>query len=195
MEKAKDWFSNLSTKAKYFLVGAVSILAISAFAEEPAPEPLIETNPAPVQEVKEAVVNVVEVTETEIIKFKTKSKDASWLAAGKKQTETEGRNGVRTIVYEVTYTDGVETERQEISNKVTTQPVTKVVLLGTYVEPEPSTPPSVGSGCDPNYSGGCVPIVDYDLNCADIGFSVVVVGVDIHGFDGRDNDGLGCESY
>jgi hypothetical protein len=47
-------------------------------------------------------------------------------------------------------------------------------------------------GCDPNYRGACVPIVPYDLDCADIDGPVYVVGVDIHRFDG-DGDGVGCE--
>ena len=50
------------------------------------------------------------------------------------------------------------------------------------------------SDCDPNYSGACVPIVSFDLDCADIGESVTVVGSDIHRFD-ADGDGAGCESY
>lgn len=49
-----------------------------------------------------------------------------------------------------------------------------------------------GSGCDPNYSGSCVPNVSYDLDCDDISGSVNVVGSDPHGFDG-DGDGSGCE--
>ncbi len=63
-----------------------------------------------------------------------------------------------------------------------------------YQEPvyeEPAAP--VTGGCDPNYTP-CVPQVSYDLDCGDIGFSVTVIGADIHGFD-RDNDGWGCESY
>jgi hypothetical protein len=49
------------------------------------------------------------------------------------------------------------------------------------------------SACDPNYSGACVPIVPYDLDCPDIGQLVLVVGTDIHKFD-RDRDGRACES-
>jgi hypothetical protein len=48
-------------------------------------------------------------------------------------------------------------------------------------------------GCDQNYSG-CIPLVDYDLDCADVGRSVRVLGVDVHRFD-ADGDGYGCESY
>jgi Protein of unknown function (DUF1524) len=59
--------------------------------------------------------------------------------------------------------------------------------------PTPSSTPGGGS-CDPNYAGYCVPIVPYDLDCGDIRHRVIVVGVDIHRFDG-DHDGVGCESY
>lgn len=58
---------------------------------------------------------------------------------------------------------------------------------------QPTIAPPTPS-CDPNYSGYCVPVVSYDLDCPDIGHRVYVVGVDIHGFD-ADGDGDGCESY
>jgi hypothetical protein len=60
--------------------------------------------------------------------------------------------------------------------------------------PMPTPPPAGGGACDPNYAGYCVPIVQYDLDCSDIRHRVIVIGVDIHGFDG-DGDGIGCESY
>lgn len=75
----------------------------------------------------------------------------------------------------------------------------KPVTVVPTVKPQPSppapkTPPeSQSSGCDANYSGGCVPNVSYDLDCSDISFSVKVVGTDKHRFD-RDGDGYGCES-
>lgn len=59
--------------------------------------------------------------------------------------------------------------------------------------PAPPQPEPAPSGCDPNYVP-CVPLVNYDLDCPDIGFSVQVIGADPHGFD-RDRDGWGCESY
>jgi endonuclease YncB( thermonuclease family) len=61
-----------------------------------------------------------------------------------------------------------------------------------YEEPAVVEQPATG-GCDPNYTP-CVPQVAYDLDCGDIGFSVTVIGYDVHGFD-REGDGLGCESY
>jgi endonuclease YncB( thermonuclease family) len=59
--------------------------------------------------------------------------------------------------------------------------------------PGPSTPPPSGGACDPNYTGACVPVVPYDLDCADIDGQVRVVGDDIHRFDG-DGNGYGCEA-
>jgi len=56
----------------------------------------------------------------------------------------------------------------------------------------PAAVPEAG-GCDPNYSGWCVPITGYDLDCKDIRGPVSVIGTDIHGFD-RDRDGSGCEN-
>ena len=61
-----------------------------------------------------------------------------------------------------------------------------MTAVGTYVKP--------ASNCDPNYTP-CVPNVSYDLDCPDIGFRVTVIGYDKYGFDGNDNDDLGCESY
>ena len=61
-----------------------------------------------------------------------------------------------------------------------------------YVPPTETQVPAQ-SGCDPNYTP-CVPLVNYDLDCADIGHSVTVIGGDPHGFDG-DGDGYGCESW
>ena len=49
--------------------------------------------------------------------------------------------------------------------------------------------------CDVNY-WPCVPPPPPDLDCADIGHFVWVIGPsDPHNFDGSDHDGLGCESY
>ena len=51
------------------------------------------------------------------------------------------------------------------------------------------------SQCDPNYSGACVPIVSYDLDCPSIWETdFIVAGHDKHHFD-RDRDCIACESY
>lgn len=84
--------------------------------------------------------------------------------------------------------DEVKPEPEE-KEKKTTPPPSAIQTKQQGSVKQPQKP-----DCDPNYSP-CVPNVAYDLNCPDIGFSVTVIGTDIHGFDGNDNDGLGCESY
>lgn len=49
------------------------------------------------------------------------------------------------------------------------------------------------SNCDPNCEGTCIPIVDYDLDCPDVGATNFrSVDSDPHRFDG-DKDSIVCE--
>jgi hypothetical protein len=49
--------------------------------------------------------------------------------------------------------------------------------------------------CDPSYPTVCIPPPPPDLNCPDIPYrNFAVRPPDPHGFDGNDNDGVGCES-
>lgn len=131
------------------------------------------------------------VTETKRVPFKTRTVRDPDLEEGTKEVRTEGAAGVRTLTYEITLTDGKPTAKRLISNKVTRQPTTKVLVIGTMSEPE--------SDCDPNYSGACVPI-DSDVDCAGgsgngpsyVSGIVRVTGSDIYDLD-RDNDGFGCD--
>ena len=66
--------------------------------------------------------------------------------------------------------------------------------------PQPPTPAPVASpspaasNCDPNYTGACIPLVSFDLDCGDVAATDFnSVGSDPHGFD-REGDGLACES-
>jgi micrococcal nuclease len=63
------------------------------------------------------------------------------------------------------------------------------------VAPPPTQPPVAGN-CDPHYPTICVPPPPPDLNCGDIPqyARFTVLAPDPHGFDGNDNDGIGCES-
>jgi micrococcal nuclease len=54
---------------------------------------------------------------------------------------------------------------------------------------------SRGGRCEPSYPGVCIPPSPPDLDCADVPHrSFRVLPPDPHRFDGRDDDGLGCES-
>ena len=80
---------------------------------------------------KVAVITTKEETKTEEVAFQTKEVTNPNLPEGSRQVKTAGKKGVRTIVYTVTYTDGVETGRVEKSNTITTPAVDEVVEVGT----------------------------------------------------------------
>ncbi|MGI6215514.1 MAG: G5 domain-containing protein [Christensenellales bacterium] len=81
--------------------------------------------PTPVVETKTETV-------TQSIPFKTERREnAEMLITDADKVVQKGVNGVRTIVYAVTYTDGKETDRAEKSNSITTQPVNEIIEYGT----------------------------------------------------------------
>ena len=77
------------------------------------------------------VVTTKEETKTEDVAFQVKEVQNADLPEGSRQVKTAGKKGVRTIVYTVTYTDGVETGRLEKSSKITTPAVDEIVEVGT----------------------------------------------------------------
>ena len=77
------------------------------------------------------VVTTKEETKTEDVAFQTKEVTNPDLPEGTRQVKVAGKKGVRTIVYTVTYTDGVETGRVEKSSTITTPAVDEIVEVGT----------------------------------------------------------------
>ncbi|MFS8499415.1 MAG: G5 domain-containing protein [Micromonosporaceae bacterium] len=162
-----------------------------------------------------ASVEVRTVTETEEIPFEEVVVDDPSLPAGTTQLRVEGRPGVKTLTYEVTYTDGVETDRKLVGSKITEEPVDRVVARGTgrpasepepeskpkpKEEPKPKPKPEPPPECHPNYTGACVPIAS-DVDCeggsgdgpAYVRGPVYVIGKDVYRLD-HDGDGVACES-
>ncbi len=82
------------------------------------------------------------VTKTEIkkevIPFDSVEQDDSSIALGEKRISVAGVNGERTITYNVTYVNNAETERVEVKNEVTIEPVAQITLVGTYVYVAPA---------------------------------------------------------
>lgn len=187
MEKAKTWFLNLSRIGKLSVISTVALCTIAVGATNSTPPESTTKLETPVTSVKKPVVTTDVKEETKPIPFVATQREDGSVAKGTSYVETAGVNGVETITHTITLTDGTETNRVTTS-KVTLAPINHVTVVGTYVAPVP-----VARNCDPNYSG-CVPNVSYDLDCSDIGYSVIVLGYDRHGFDG-DGDGEGCESY
>lgn len=79
-------------------------------------------------------VRRVEYTET--IPFETKKVEDSSIYKGTEKVVTQGRVGTRKVVADVTYVDNEETGRNIISSDVVSQPVTKVVHVGTKARPK-----------------------------------------------------------
>lgn len=153
----------------------------------PTPSPAAPSPTPPV--VRQPKVETKTVTETQQIPFQEKRVNDATLAKGSTKVQTNGVAGVKKLTYQVTYSDGVQTGKRLVSEQVTKQPVTKVILVGTKVVQQ----------CDPNYTGACVPIAS-DVDCAGgsgngpayVQGPVRVVGSDIYGLD-HDKDGVGCE--
>lgn len=184
LRKASNKFVSLSRVGKISVISAaaIGVLFVSA-AATPTTNTDSTSNTNSSSSKKPIVTTKVE-TETKPIPFEKQTVENGSLAKGVTQIQTVGVNGIKTFTHTITLTDGKETKRTS-TEVITTAPVTEVTAIGTYVKPV--------SQCDSNYSG-CVPVVSYDLDCSDIGYSVQVYGYDKHGLDG-DDDGEGCESY
>lgn len=80
-------------------------------------------------------VTYEETQETEAVAYSTKEEKTDSLYEGETKVKTEGVEGERTIVYRNKMVNGKVVETEEISNEVTTEPVDKVVLVGTKKKP------------------------------------------------------------
>lgn len=154
-----------------------------------ATESSVSASPTP-SAAASPVIRVTTETEQATVRYGARTvKDAS-LAEGKRVVRTKGVNGVRTLTYEVTTSNGVRTARKLVTSVVTKQPVTQVVAVGTK-KPQ-------SSKCDPNYSG-CVPMAS-DVDCAGgsgdgpayVSGPIRVIGDDHYDLD-RDGDGTACD--
>ena len=79
-------------------------------------------------------VEIEKKTVTEKVKFKSIEKDDTTMAEGKTKVLKEGKNGKDKVTYEITYIDGKEAKKKELSRKTLEKPVNKVVANGTQIE-------------------------------------------------------------
>ncbi|HZI97914.1 MAG TPA: ubiquitin-like domain-containing protein [Actinomycetales bacterium] len=88
-----------------------------------------------------------ELVEEKAVAFPTDERPTDELTEGEREVETPGRVGTRTITYAQVVADGQEVARTVVSDEVTAEPVTQVVLVGTAEpEPEPPAAPAVANG-------------------------------------------------
>lgn len=145
-----------------------------------------ETQHAREEEAKKPVVKTE--TKTEIVPYQSTEQQDGSLAKGESRVSVAGKNGERTIWYEVTYIEGVESERKEVKREVTKAPVDKVTRIGTYEAPVYTAPATPAPQSQANV---------YYQNCSAAraaGAAPVYAGEPGYGRHlDRDNDGIGCE--
>ena len=143
---------------------------------------------------KEIVSEVVTVA----IPFASTTTNDGGMSKGTSKVVTVGVNGAKQVTYAVTKVRGHEVSRNVSSEQITTSPVAQVTAVGTKAATVAQ--PKQASSCDPNYSGGCVPIAS-DVDCgggsgngpAYFYGTARVVGSDIYDLD-RDGNGVACQS-
>jgi resuscitation-promoting factor RpfB len=179
---------------KQVVLGGSSLLVAGSFAasqvnSKPAALNLPTITPLATVTPVAPVITTENVSELEPIAFQSRRIKDPNLLAGNTKVIQAGVNGVTTLTYKVTKTDGKQTSKDSMQKVITTHPVDEIVAEGTKVA-QPK--------CDPNYSD-CVPIAS-DVDCsggsgngpAYVAGPVRVIGSDIYGLD-RDGDGYGCE--
>ena len=100
-------------------------------------------------------VEYKEETKTEEVDYKTEEKYSDSLASGTSEVTQEGVKGEKEVTYKVKYVDGKEDSRESISEKVTKEPVNKIVTYGSASNDSGSNESgSGGSGSGDSGSGG-----------------------------------------
>lgn len=79
-------------------------------------------------------INVEEKIVPEDIDFKTITKLDGKLGWREKKTEVAGQRGVREVKYKITYKDGKEISRVVLEKNITKDPVSEVIVQGTFVK-------------------------------------------------------------
>ena len=94
------------------------------------------------------------VTSTVAIPFATQQQTDSAMTKGQTAIVTPGVNGSQTVVYAVTYIDGVATSQVAVSTTPVTAPKAQVVKVGTKVAPAaPAAPAAPRSTSGLNWAG------------------------------------------
>jgi len=90
-------------------------------------------------------VDIRKVTKKKKVDYSVIRKNSDALAKGRTKVDTEGRSGVRTIIVKETLQNGKVKDRKRLSSKITTDPITEVILVGTKVTVKEPTSSSSSS--------------------------------------------------
>ncbi|MDB5169162.1 MAG: type 3 domain protein [Candidatus Saccharibacteria bacterium] len=150
MKKAFVWFKGLSFAKRALLVFGTLVLVSAGGHNQnlnsntganssDAAAKIKQTSAKPAKHVP--VITTKTVTEAQPIVFESTTVEDAATAKGTTKITTAGVNGVKTLTYELTLTDGKQTNKVLKSEAITQPPVTQVTTVGTYVAPaQPSCP-------------------------------------------------------
>ncbi|MBQ8860803.1 MAG: G5 domain-containing protein [Ruminococcus sp.] len=118
-------------------------------------------------------VEYKEETRTETIDFSTKERFNDAQPEGTSEVIQQGVEGSKEVTYKVKYVDSKETSKEVISEKVTKEPVDKIISYGSKVTSSPSS----GSDSGSNSSSGGKTVVSkqpvYDCDGSGHGYYVI----------------------
>lgn len=138
------------------LIGLFILIGITA-PPTPAKTQTVDLNVAGTSSSHSTVstpkVTKKQTTETKTIAYTTTTQNDAALAKGQTNILQAGKEGVETLTYSVAYTNGAQTSKTLLSDVVTTQPVTQIVAVGTYVAPT-VTPPAPKTTTPTNCTNG-----------------------------------------
>lgn len=112
-------------------------------------------------------------TKTEAIAFETEEKYTDDLYEGDQQVKTEGKEGEKEVTYKDKYVDGELVKSKVKSEKVTLEPVNKIVLIGTK---QKSISESAGSATEPPTQGSTSGNTFTDMYGNEIAYKNVMTG-------------------
>ena len=131
--------SSNKSKNKYLSTIAVIGLVILAATIIPAavngygePLPPTEKEDSTIEE-NEPKIETITESRTESIDYKSTTIDDDTVEYGTTQIKTKGVKGETTLIYEITYEDGIEKTKDLKSKTVTKQPVDEVIARGTKI--------------------------------------------------------------
>lgn len=131
MNNFATWLKSLSIGNKVLIGAVLSILSIGIVGATQNQNP----QAPPTQ-----VVSTQTVDETQSIPFTSSSVDNPSLNKGTSKVTTAGVDGSKTLTYEITYTNGVQTDKKLVNTVVNTPPINQVTSIGTYIYVPPPAP-------------------------------------------------------
>lgn len=97
-------------------------------------EPGLETRLSDNMDIKVTRINYEETTNEEDIDFSEIKQLDGKVDWGTKDISQEGERGTRETTYKIHYENGAEVSRVKLSSKITKQPVTQIVKIGTKLK-------------------------------------------------------------